>query len=245
VVELHVVDGDTPTLRLEQDGSSGFTPQTWDVAGNESNFFVRDATNGSRLVFRVQPGAPDASIYIKANGDIGSGVGTNPEEELHVRRTVNSGNVTIKAQSTEARQTRLILQNSVEEWRVVNGTLGDFAINSQIGGASTEFVLTPTGNLTIAGTLTTAGSCSIGCDAVFSPEYEVEPIKEHAASMWQNRYLPAVGPTPEDGPFNLTEKTGGMLNELEKAHIYIEQLHDRLAKVEELLAASEAGKNVE
>ncbi len=35
VVELHVVDGDSPTLRLEQDGSSGFTPQTWDVAGNE------------------------------------------------------------------------------------------------------------------------------------------------------------------------------------------------------------------
>ncbi|MFQ5526068.1 MAG: hypothetical protein ACE5GX_07365, partial [Thermoanaerobaculia bacterium] len=44
VVELHVKDGDTPTLRLEQDGSSGFTPQTWDVAGNETNFFIRDAT---------------------------------------------------------------------------------------------------------------------------------------------------------------------------------------------------------
>ncbi len=49
VVELHVKDGDTPTLRLEQDGSSGFTPQTWDVAGNETNFFIRDATNGSTL----------------------------------------------------------------------------------------------------------------------------------------------------------------------------------------------------
>ena len=49
VVNLHVVDGNTPTLRLEQDGSSGFTPQTWDVAGNEANFFIRDATNGSTL----------------------------------------------------------------------------------------------------------------------------------------------------------------------------------------------------
>ncbi|MEC9250834.1 MAG: hypothetical protein VX501_09300, partial [Pseudomonadota bacterium] len=39
VVEMHVVDGDTPTLRLEQDGSSGFTPQTFDVAANEANFF--------------------------------------------------------------------------------------------------------------------------------------------------------------------------------------------------------------
>ena len=34
VVEMHVVNGDSPTMRLEQNGSSGFTPQTWDVAGN-------------------------------------------------------------------------------------------------------------------------------------------------------------------------------------------------------------------
>ena len=46
-VELHTIDGDTPTLRLQQDGSSGFAPQTWDVAGNETNFFIRDVTNGS------------------------------------------------------------------------------------------------------------------------------------------------------------------------------------------------------
>ena len=42
--EIHTVDGDTPTLRLQQDGSSGFTPQTWDVAGNETSFFIRDVT---------------------------------------------------------------------------------------------------------------------------------------------------------------------------------------------------------
>ena len=39
--ELHTIDGDTPALRLQQDGSSGFAPQTWDVAGNETNFFIR------------------------------------------------------------------------------------------------------------------------------------------------------------------------------------------------------------
>ena len=57
-VELHAVRGDTPTLRLEQDGSSGFSPQSWDVAGNEAGFFIRDATNGSTLPFRIRPGAP-------------------------------------------------------------------------------------------------------------------------------------------------------------------------------------------
>jgi hypothetical protein len=68
--ELHTIDGDTPTLRLQQDGSSGFAPQTWDVAGNETNFFIRDVTNGSALPFRIRPGATSSSIDIRANGDI-------------------------------------------------------------------------------------------------------------------------------------------------------------------------------
>ena len=70
VVEAHIVTGNTPTVRLDQDGTSGFTPQVWDVAGNEANFFIRDVTNGSRLSFRIRPGAPESSIDIQANGDV-------------------------------------------------------------------------------------------------------------------------------------------------------------------------------
>ncbi len=84
VVDLHVKNGNTPTLRLEQDGSSGFTPQTWDVAGNEANFFIRDATNGSRLPFRIQPGAPSSSIYIDTDGNVGLGT-SSPAQKLHVK----------------------------------------------------------------------------------------------------------------------------------------------------------------
>ncbi|MCJ7874797.1 hypothetical protein [Phaeobacter sp. J2-8] len=57
IVEVQAVDGNTPTLRLEQNGSNGFTPQTWDLAGNEAGFFIRDVTNGSQLPFRIIPGA--------------------------------------------------------------------------------------------------------------------------------------------------------------------------------------------
>ena len=64
-VSVHTTFGNTPTLRLEQDGSSGFAAQTWDLAGNEANFFVRDTTNGSKLSFRIQPNSPQDSIYIK------------------------------------------------------------------------------------------------------------------------------------------------------------------------------------
>ena len=83
VVEVHIVDGDSPTLRLEQDGSSGFTPQSWDLAANEANFFIRDVTNGSRLVFRIQPGAPSDALYIRNSGNIGLGT-DSPQAALHV-----------------------------------------------------------------------------------------------------------------------------------------------------------------
>jgi hypothetical protein len=86
VVELHVVDGNTPTLRLEQDGSSGFTPQTWDVAGNEANFFIRDATNGSKLPLKIKPSAPTSTIYMAADGKIGLGT-ESPSYQVHQLRS--------------------------------------------------------------------------------------------------------------------------------------------------------------
>ena len=68
VVRAHLSDGDTPTLRLEQNGTSGWNPQTWDVAGNETNFFIRDVTHGSKLPFRIRPDAPTSSLEIEADG---------------------------------------------------------------------------------------------------------------------------------------------------------------------------------
>jgi hypothetical protein len=70
-------------MRLEQNNSGGFTAQTWDVAGNEANFFVRDVTGGSLLPFRIRPGAPTSSIDISADGDVGFGT-SSPEAKLDI-----------------------------------------------------------------------------------------------------------------------------------------------------------------
>lgn len=80
--DIHIIVGDTPTIRLDQQGG-GWSPQIWDMAGNEANFFIRDITNGSKLPFRIKPGAPTDSLYISANGYVGIGT-HNPEAELHV-----------------------------------------------------------------------------------------------------------------------------------------------------------------
>ena len=92
-LKLHLNQTDTPAIRLEQTNGGGFTAQTWDVAGNEANFFVRDVTGGSLLPFRIRPGAPTSSLDISANGFVGLGkAGANAK--LHVALT--SSDVTDK-----------------------------------------------------------------------------------------------------------------------------------------------------
>ena len=83
VLDVHANTTDTPAIRLEQNNSGGFTAQTWDIAGNEANFFVRDVTSGSRLPFRIRPGAPTSSIDIAASGNVGIGTGA-PDANLDV-----------------------------------------------------------------------------------------------------------------------------------------------------------------
>lgn len=97
VLDVHVTSADTPGVRLEQNGSSGWSPQTWDLAGNEANFFVRDVTNGSSLPFRIRPGAPSSSLDISSDGDVGIGM-SGPQARLHV----NGGDGTISLAATNA-----------------------------------------------------------------------------------------------------------------------------------------------
>lgn len=85
-LDLHITTGDTPAHRLEQTSASGFTAQTWDIAGNEANFFVRDVTGGSRLPFRIRPGAPTSSIDINASGSVG--IGTSSPNKSGVSRAI-------------------------------------------------------------------------------------------------------------------------------------------------------------
>ena len=117
VVDLHIVEGNTPTLRLEQDGSDGFTPQTWDVAGNETNFFIRDVTNGSRLGFRIRPGAPESSIDIAADGKVGIGTGS-PASRLHVRYSSGKADLRLESGSSISPNTPAwTIANSADELR--------------------------------------------------------------------------------------------------------------------------------
>jgi hypothetical protein len=83
VLNMHIKNGDSPGLRLEQDDSGGWPAQTWDIVMNEKNFFIRDVTSGSRLPFRLMPGAPTNSLTISGSGNVGIGT-LSPARKLHV-----------------------------------------------------------------------------------------------------------------------------------------------------------------
>ncbi|KZY31969.1 hypothetical protein A3731_36125 [Roseovarius sp. HI0049] len=100
-------------------------------------------------------------------------------------------------------------------------TTGEFRYNI-VDGDGPEMRLNADGDVTTVGTLVTGGpSCSSGCDAVFSEDYDLLSIEEHADQMFSLGHLPAVGPTVPGTPVNISEQYGRMLNELEHAHIYI------------------------
>jgi hypothetical protein len=247
-VEIHTVDGDTPTLRLQQDGSSGFAPQTWDVAGNETNFFVRDVTNGSTLPFRIRPGAPTSSIFIDVDGNVGMGT-ASPEVDLHVEDT--SGNAELqletsgqswkwRANSANGQMNIIDNTNSKAPFRIAADTDSNL-VSLGIDTAGSDAASTVSfgqdggGNVTvdIQGSVVVDGAVE-HADYVFEPDFELETIADHATFMWENKHLPALPKAPASGKgrVDLVSHQMGVLEELEKAHIYIDQLHGRIGDFE-------------
>lgn len=165
VLDLHASTGNTPALRMEQTAAGGFSAQTWDIAGNEANFFIRDVTGGSRLPFRIRPGAPTSSIDINASGSVGIGT-ASPAARLNV--VGNDGTTTqvlvqensatagsrdlLRLENKGPTRLRLKNTNTGNEWSL-NAHDADFRM-TPAGSATVAMTIFPTGNVTIAGTLT-------------------------------------------------------------------------------------------
>lgn len=241
-------DGNTPTVRLQQDGTWGYTPQTWDIAGNEANFFIRDVTHSSRLVFRIQPGAPSDSIFIRESGDIGMGT-VSPDGSLEIARS--TGAATDMLMLTNNGPTRIYMNNtaSSSDWRFNSANNGNFRIAD--GDTDIEMELQPDGDLTITGSLTTSGSTYP--DYVFESGYELMSLDELDTFISTNRHLPKI-PTADDVDggrrINMTELQIQMLEKIEELTLYtleqhstIKQLQGSLTELRERLATLEAGQD--
>ncbi len=152
---LHLQDGDTPTLRLQQDGSSSFSPQTWDLGGNEVNFFIRDTDTGN-YTLRVDSDAPNHALVVSDGGEIGIGT-ASPTGDLHMIRSGVPVDI-IMADSTTGRNWSLRLSGSGFAVSKASDAAAFLIFDDgrvRMGPNGTQnFLLATNGNLTIAGNLT-------------------------------------------------------------------------------------------
>lgn len=191
------------------------------------------------------------------------GIGTEtPTEKLHVLESSNN-NTFVTAENNGGGSTSAGVLRARSNTATVNfqahGSGRTIARFGRALGSWTEF-LQVTGNGLIIGTLagtplilgtnstnvleiTPAGTVlykggQVHPDYVFESDYPLETIEEHAEAMWTGKHLPAVGPGQYDADgrpvHELGQSRAGMLEELEKAHIYIDQLNQRLRDQEEL-----------
>jgi hypothetical protein len=91
LMQLHIVESNSPTIRFHQDNGAGFAEQIWDIGGNETNFFIRDVSNNGGLPFRLSPNAPNSSIHVAADGDVGFETST-PDGQFDVAHASNANN---------------------------------------------------------------------------------------------------------------------------------------------------------
>jgi hypothetical protein len=97
------------------------------------------------------------------------------------------------------------------------------------------------GNMKVEGTLDVNGAIyqrgsALHADYVFDDGYRLESIAEHSNYMWENKHLKAIPKAKVDKSGQEIVEVGGhqkgIVEELEKAHIYIEQLNTKNLELE-------------
>lgn len=186
---------------------------------------------------------PSDNLIVRVQNDGKVGMGTDsPALKLHICSDDVQGLLILDrtANSSINDQARIGIDNNGSDdylWIGRFSTHRDFIFNIDNGrmGIGT---LTPNGALDVNGSIYQRGGV-LHADYVFEDDYELESIQEHSDYMWRNKHLPAIPKAKFDDAGNEIVEVGshrrGIVEELEKAHIYIAQLEERISKLERIL----------
>ena len=223
--ELHIFDAIDPGITFEDPS------WRWTLAGNDGGFYLFDPQN-SAIPFEIRSGAPTRALYINSEGQVGLGTDA-PAAPLEISDADSFSFFRITATGAPVNQSVDVV--------FTQGPLntGELRYNI-VDGDGPEMRLNANGDMLLEGTLTTAGSCSVGCDAVFDAGYPLPSIEEHHAQTLALGHLPNVGPTRDGEPWDVTDKMGRILNELEHAHLFIARQQQQITRQQAELAETRA-----
>jgi hypothetical protein len=127
VFELHIREGDTPTVRLHQSTAYGWPEQIWDVGGNETSFFIRDGTHAAKLPFRIEPETPSSTLCLKSDGKVGIGT-WSPGYTVEVETT--GENAGLYLDRTDGATFKLNVTDSLAQIGTVSNNKVNFVVNN-------------------------------------------------------------------------------------------------------------------
>ena len=224
---LHIADEGSVTFRLEETTA----PYSYTFNANDFGFWIRDRT-ADTVPFVIQATSPNNSLWVADDGYIGLGTSVPAAPlELWSDETFNFFRLSASGAAI----------NQSVDITFTGGPLGTGELRYNIvDGDGPEMKLNANGDMELEGTLTTAGSCSVGCDAVFDADYPLPSIEDHHAQTLALGHLPNVGPTRPGEPWDVTDKMGRILNELEHAHLFIAGQQEEIRRQQQELAAQRA-----